>query len=467
MSTLHRGHVFHLTGRPSVEDAAAALVEIPDGAILVDDHGVIAWCGRYAQLPDRERENYTVVEHGDSFILPGFVDTHLHYPQVNSIDAYGGGQLLEWLDECIFPAEVRFADEEFALGAAREFCHRLVSAGTTTSLVFGSAFPAAQDALFEEYHRRGLRGVIGRGIQTVGPEPARPLVTSEKDAIRLTQAEIERWHPDSDEAAREALVAVAIVPRFSLSVTPETLAALGELYDHYRGRGVYFTSHLNENNREADGEIAAVLGSFGVETYLDTYDGRFLPGSKRGGKTLLGRRSIMAHCVHCTDGELARMAETRTSVSHCPNSQLFLGSGTMPWLRTVASGVNVALGTDFAAGDSWFIPYVLNMAFKVHTSEPGAAAHALHPAALLHLATVAGARALDLEDRIGNFDVGREADMVIIDPSRWEPLARSLEWGLRADDPVKRAEGRLFTVLMACNEVAVAQTWVRGRKLEP
>jgi guanine deaminase len=466
MGTLHRGHIFHLTGKPAVEDAAAALVEIPDGAIFVDDDGVIVSSGRYVEYPRHAAEDFEIVDHGDSFILPGFVDTHIHYPQVNSIDAYGGGQLLEWLDECIFPAEARFADEDFAAGAAREFCHRLISAGTTTSLVFGSAFPTAQDALFEEYRRRGLRGVIGRGIQTVGPATARPLITSEKDAIRLTQAEIERWHPDSPEAAREALVNVAIVPRFSLSVTTETLAALGELYDHYRGRGVYFTSHLNENNREGDGEIAAVLGSYGVETYLDTYDGRFLPGSKRGGHTLLGRRSVMAHCVHCTDAELARMAETRTSVSHCPNSQLFLGSGTMPWLHTVASGVNVALGTDFAAGDSWFIPYVLNMAFKVHISEPATAAVALHPAALLHLATVGGARALDLEDRIGNFDSGREADMVIVDPARWEPLAHSLEWGLRSDDPVKRTEGRLFTVLMACNEVAVAETWVRGRKLD-
>lgn len=466
MSTLHRGHIFHLTGRPDVQHAAQALVELPDGALLVDDAGLIAWCGDYADRPAFAEGEVELVDHGDAFILPGFVDTHIHFPQVNSIDAYGGGQLLEWLNECIFPAEVRFADEEFALGAAREFCHRLISAGTTTSLVFGSAFPVAQEALFNEYRRCGLRGVIGRGIQTVGPETAQALMTSEEEAIRLTTAEIERWHPPSDEALRQALVAVAIVPRFSLSVTTKTLAALGELYDHYRSRGVYFTSHLNENNRDGDGEIAAVLESFAVDSYLDTYDGRFLPGSKRGGRSLLGRRSVMAHCVHCSDAELARMAETETAVSHCPNSQLFLGSGTMPWQRTVASGVTIALGTDFAAGDSWFIPYVLNTAFKVHISELGAAGTAVHPAALLHLATVAGARALDLEDRIGNFDAGREADMVVIDPARWEPLANSLDWGLRADDPVKSSHGRLFTVLMACNEVAVAATYVRGRKLE-
>jgi guanine deaminase len=465
MATLHRGHIFHLTGSPTIHDAPEALVEIPDGGLLVDDDGVIEWCGHYVNRPQPDGAPVEIVDHGDAFILPGFIDTHIHFPQVNSIDAYGGGQLLEWLNECIFPAEARMATEEFAVGAAREFCRRLISAGTTTSMVFGSAFPVAQAALFSEYRRRGLRGVIGRGIQTVGPEAAKPLMTSEEDALRLTREEIDRWHPKSDEERQKALVYVAVVPRFSLSVTTRTLAALGELYEHYRGHGVYFTSHLNENNRPGDGEIAAVLETFEVNSYLDTYDGRFLPGSNKGGKSLLGRRSVMAHCVHCQDSELERMAETETSVAHCPNSQLFLGSGTMPWLRTIASGVNVALGTDFAAGDSWFIPYVLNTAFKVHISEPGESGVSLHPAALLHLATVAGARALDLEDRIGNFDPGREADMVVIDPSKWEPLANSLEWGLRSDDPVKRTQGRLFTVLMACNEVALTETYVRGRKL--
>ncbi|MCP4201657.1 MAG: guanine deaminase [bacterium] len=464
MSTLHRGHIFHLTGTPTVQEAAEALVEIPDGALLVNDGGVIEWCGAYVDRPQIDGAAVELVDHGDAFLLPGFVDTHMHFPQVNSIDAYGGGQLLEWLNECIFPAEARFENEHFATGAAREFCHRLISAGTTTSLVFGSAFPAAQDALFSEYRRRGLRGVIGRGIQTVGPEAAKPLITSEKDAIRLTRDEIEKWHPKSEEESRNALIYAAVVPRFSLSVTTETLAALGELYDHFRDRGVYFTSHLNENNRPGDGEIAAVLGDYQVETYLDTYDGRFLPGSRKGGASLLGRRSVMAHCVHCQDSELARMAETQTSVAHCPTSQLFLGSGTMPWRRTIDSGVNVAAGTDLAAGDTWFIPDVLNAAFKVHISEVEDAV-ALHPTALLHLATVAGARALDLEDRIGNFDPGREADMVVIDPSAWEPLGNSLEWGLRGDDPRKRKHGRLFTVLMAANQVALTKTYVRGCQL--
>ncbi|PRC49177.1 guanine deaminase, partial [Mycobacterium sp. ITM-2017-0098] len=133
---------------------------------------------------------------------------------------------------------------------------------------------------------------------------------------------------------------------------------------------------------------------------------------------LLGRRTIRAHCVHCADSELARMAETGTSIAHCPVSQLFLGSGTMPWNRTVASGVNIAAGTDFGGGDEWLIARVLGDAFKVHMSEDGAAAVAMHPAEMLFLGTLAGARALDMEDRFGNFDVGKEADFVVVDPPR-------------------------------------------------
>jgi guanine deaminase len=462
MGTLHRGHVFHLAGRPTLAEAAAALVEISDGGLRVDSAGAIDWCGPWADRPTADDE---VIDHGAAFLLPGFVDTHVHFPQVYSVDAHGGGRLLDWLERCIFPAEARLADGGFAATAARDFCGRLAAAGTTASLVFGSAFPVAQEALFAEYERRGLRGVIGRGIQTVGPSAATPLLTSEEDAVRLTEAEIERWHAPSLEAAGRALVSVAVVPRFALSVTRRTLEALGELYEHYRPRGVYFTTHLSEDARPGDGEIATVLRDYEVPSYLDTYDGRFLAGGERGGRTLLGRRSVMAHCVHCGDDELARLASSGTSIAHCPTSQLFLGSGTLAWRRVQAAGVNVAAGSDIGAGDAWCLPEVLNAAYKVHLGAPGAASVALHPAELLHLATVAGARALDLEDRIGNLERGRDADFVVIDPARQESLALALAAVAPDDRPEDRAR-RLFALLMACREPALAAVYVRGRRLE-
>jgi guanine deaminase len=459
---VHLGHVYHIAGSPLVTEAADALVSIPDGALVVDDDGNIAFCGERDSVPS-EFASDPVHDHSGGFLLPGFVDTHVHFPQTYAGDSYGGGQLLEWLNLCIFPSESKFADPEFAQRAAEEFCARRVAAGTTAAMVFGSAFPHAQDALFTETQRLGLRVVSGRGIQTVGGETAQPLITSEEDAIRLTTEEIEKWHAADTGDPDTALLHVAIVPRFSLSVTTQTLEALGELYDSVKDRGVYVHSHLNENNRPGTGEVDSTKQAYQVNSYLDTYDGKFLPGSKVGGKSLLGRRTILAHCVHCQDVELERMAETGTSISHCPVSQLFLGSGTMPWKRTVASGVNISAGTDFGGGDEWLIPRVLGDAFKQHITEPGDDGVSMHPAEMLFIGTLAGARALDMENRFGNFDVGKEADFVVVDPK--DALKGLLRNAFRSSDAELARDQTLFALLMGLRESSIAEVYVHGRRI--
>jgi guanine deaminase len=462
-SQIHLGHVYHVAGSPKVTEASAALVSIPDGALVIDDTGRITFCGDRTEIP-AGNESATVLDHRPGFLLPGFVDTHIHFPQTYAGDSYGGGQLLEWLNLCIFPSESRFADPEFARQAAVEFCTRRIAAGTTAAMVFGSAFPHAQDALFAETQRRGLRIVSGHGIQTVGGDTAAPLLISEEDAVRLTREEIDKWHAADTGDPATALLHVAIIPRFSLSVTPETLKNLGDLYDEVRDRGVYVHSHLNENNRPGTGEVDMTKQTYQVDSYLDTYDGKFLPGSAVGGKSLLGRRTILAHCVHCQDVELERMAETGTSISHCPISQQFLGSGTMPWKRTVASGVNISAGTDFGGGDEWPIFRVLADAFKVHISEAGDAGVSMHPAQMLFTGTLAGARALDMEDRFGNFDVGKEADFVVIDPAGTPQLHGALTNGVRSDDATLARDQTLFALLMCMRESSITDVYVRGRR---
>ncbi|MDH3011725.1 amidohydrolase family protein [Gordonia alkanivorans] len=459
---VHHGHIFHLAGSPLITEASDALVEIPDGALAVGADGIIKYCGDESGLP-AEFASARRHEHPGGYLIPGFVDTHIHFPQTYAGDSYGGGQLLEWLNLCIFPSESRFADPEFAQAAAVEFTKRRVAAGTTAMMAFGSAFPHAQDALFEETRRTGLRLVSGRGIQTVGGDTAKPLLTSEDDAIRLTRDEIEKWHAADTGDFRTALLHVAIVPRFSLSVTAETLQNLGELYDEYRDRGVYVHTHLNENGRPGTGEIDTTKNVYQVDSYLDTYDGKFLPGSQVGGKSLLGPRTILAHSVHCQDSELARMAETGTSISHCPVSQLFLGSGTMPWKRTVASGVNISAGTDFGGGDEWLIPRVLGDAFKQHITEPGEAGVSMHPAEMLFIGTLGGARALDMESRFGNFDEGKEADFLVIEPA--DGLKAMLENAVRSDDPMLARDQTLFGLLMGIRESSVAEVYVQGRRV--
>ena len=464
MTQVHLGHIYHVAGSPTVSEAAAGLVSIPDGALIIDDGGGITFCGERTAIP-AGHQAATVVDHRPGFLLPGFVDTHVHFPQTYAADSYGGGHLLEWLNLCMYRAESRFAEAEFAQLAAIEFCNRRIAAGSTAAMVFGSPFPVAQDALFTQTQRSGLRIVSGRGIQTVGPETARPLLTSESDAIRLTREEIDKWHAADTGNVDTALLHVAIVPRFSLAVTPTTLKNLGELYDSIRSSGVYVHSHLNENNRPDTGEVEATKRAYQVNSYLDTYDGKFLPGSAVGGKSLLGRRTILAHGVHCQDVELARMAETGTSIAHCPVSQSFLGSGTMPWKRTVASEVNIAAGTDIGGGDEWLIPRVLGDAFKVHISESGEDAVSLHPAEMLFTGTLAGARALDMESRFGNFDVGKEADFVVVDPSGTPALQAVLNYGVRSGDADLARDQTLFALLMGIRESSIAEVYVRGSRV--
>lgn len=461
---VYRGFIFHVAGTPEFDQIDAHLVAIADGALVVDSRGSIEWLGNWGELP----ETYRGCTVGRSpFIIPGFVDAHVHFPQTYSIDAYGGGQLLEWLERCIFPAESRLADPDFAARASIDFARRRLAVGTTAAMVFGSAFPDAQDAMFQASLEAGLRTVSGRGIQVVGPPSAAALMTSEEDAILFAEQEIGKWHGVDVRSgpADEALLQVALVPRFSLSTTTHTLGALGELYESVRSRGVYVHSHLSENNRPGTGEIAAVRSTYQVDSYLDTYDGRFLPGGAVGGASLLGRRTIMAHAVHCTDDELNRLAAHGSSIAHCPVSQLFLGSGTMPWRRTIEAGVNVAMGTDVGAGDEWLISRTLAASYGVHLSEPDTAAVALNPAELLFSGTLAGARALDQERLFGNFDVGKQADFLLIDPQFVPSLALALEHGIRAEDDATAQRQILFALLLGLREPGITGVFVRGQQV--
>ena len=456
----HRGHLFHVSGSPALAEAADHLVHAPDGGVLVDDAGTIAWSGPW---PERPPVDAPVVDHHGCYVLPGFVDTHLHYPQAHCVDAFGGGELLTWLERVIFPAEARLADPVHAARTAADFCDRLVAAGTTTALVFGSQFPHAQEALAEEVGRRGLRVIVGRTVMTTGPDSAAPLLTDDATAVALVRDEIDRWQPrPGDPSFASPFAGVAIVPRFALSVEPATLRLLGELYEGHRGDGVYVTSHLSENHHEGD----AVRQRFGVRDYLDVYDGRFLDGSASGGPSLLGRRTVLAHAVHASSAELCRMAEAQAAVAHCPVSQGFLGSGTLPWRRVEAAGVRVAMGSDIAAGDEWFLPRVLNACFKAHMNEPDGPV-ALGPAELLYLATLAGAQALDLDGRIGNLDPGRQADLVVLDPSHCPALEQVLADQQTRTESAVGTEELLFALLMAARETAVSAVYVGGRRVEP
>jgi guanine deaminase len=400
-----------------------------DAGLLVVD-GMIAERGPYADVR-REHRGEVVVDLRSGLLLPGFVDTHVHYPQMRAIGALGM-PLLEWLDRCALPEEARLADPGYAREVAGEFVASLVDSGTTTALVFGSHFAPAVDLLFEQATERGLRVTCGL---VVGDRMLRPeLHTTAQRAYDEARELARRWH-------QNGRTRYAVTPRFSLSCTDELLDSCAAV--HEDTAGCWFTSHINEN----PAEIAKVRELFGC-SYLDSYD-------KHG---LVGPNSVFAHNVHPTDAELKLLAATGASVAHCPTSNAALGSGLFPLDRHLSSGVRVALGCDVGAGTGFCLFKEALQAYFLQQLR-GPEGVPLTSAHLLHLATSAGADALGLRDQVGNLEVGKRFDAMWLDPSPDTPLAV----GLRHADGPADALAKTFALATPHD---VHGVWVDGERVK-
>jgi guanine deaminase len=402
-----------------------------DAGLLVVD-GVVAARGPFSRLraahPDAE-----VLDLRDGVLLPGFVDTHVHYPQVRVIGALGL-PLLEWLDRCALPEECRFAETAYARLVAREFVDGLVAAGTTTALVFGSHFSAAVDMLFEEVAARGLR--VTSGLVVSDRALPEPLLTTPERAYDEALALAGRWHG----AGRTRY---AVTPRFSYSAGPDVLDACAAVLRDVPG--TWFTSHVNEN----PAEVSAVSRLFAEAAhYVGTYD---MHG-------LLGERAVLAHDVHPTDDELGVLAARGTAVAHCPTSNAALGSGLFPLRRHVEHGVRVALGSDVGAGTGFSL---LKEGLQASFAQAllGPAGLPLTSTHLLFLATRAGALALGLADEVGDLSVGRRFDAVWVRP----PADGTLEVCLRHAACPEDALAKVFAL---AGPADVAGVWVAGDRLE-
>lgn len=401
-----------------------------DAGILVVD-GIItergSWTAVSAAHPDVD-----VVDLRGGLVLPGFVDTHVHYPQVRAIGGLGM-PLLDWLDRCALPEEARLADPAYASVLAGEFVHSLVTAGTTTALVFGSHFAPAVDALLTEVTRVGLRVTTGLVVsdRILRPE----LLTSPTRAYDEGRALAARWHG-------VGRTRYAVTPRFSLSSTDELLDACAALAKDVPGS--WFTSHLNENLAE----IAQVAGLFGGSVdYLDTYD--------RHG--LVGARSVFAHNVHVSDRELEVLAGEEAAVAHCPTSNAALGSGLFPLRRHRERGVTVALGSDVGAGTGFSL---LKEGLQAYFAQQllGPEGLPLTPAHLLHLATRAGAQALGLGDEVGDLGVGRAFDAVWFRPAE----GSTTDLVVRTADGPEAALAKAFALGTPADTAGV---WVHGERV--
>ena len=402
-----------------------------DLGLAVSDEGVIVDRGPYADVA-AIRPGAPVLDLRDGILLPGLVDTHVHFPQVRVIGALGM-PLLEWLDRCALPEEQHLASPDYAATIAYEFVAGLIAAGTTTSLVFGSHFASAVDALFAEAERYGLRVTSGLVVSDrVLPEPL--LTTPERayaEALDLAQ----HWHG-------RGRLRYAVTPRFSLSASDPVLAACAAVLAEVDG--ACFTSHVNEN----PAEVATVASQFpDRDHYVDTYDHH----------GLLGRLSVLAHDVHPTDPELSVLAARGSSVAYCPTSNSALGSGLFPLRRHVDAGVRVALGSDVGAGTGFSIfKEGLQAYFLQHLlGDEGMPLTAAH---LLHLSTSAGAAALGLADTVGDLSVGKQFDAVLVRP----PAGTALDIGLRHTDSPEGALGKVFAL---AGDADVAEVWVGGEQI--
>ena len=431
--TIFRSTVIDVARNPfRSDDPTATLRADPDGALLVRD-GVIIDRGAYARLSaDHPAED--TVDLTDGLLLPGFVDTHVHYPQVRAIGGLGM-PLLDWLDRCALPEEARLADELYAAAVADELMACLVDAGTTTALVFGSHYATAMESLFSAAERTGLR--ITSGLVVSDRVLRDDLLTTPGQALADGRVLLDRWHG-------RGKLRYAVTPRFSLSASEPMLDSCAELLT--AADGVYVTSHINENGAEVD-QVAAHFPQ--RSHYLDTYHHHGLVGS----------RTVLAHNVHPTDHELEVMAEVGSWVAHCPTSNAALGSGLFPFKRHDAYGVGVALGSDVGAGTGFSL---IKEGLQAYFAQQllGPAGLPLTPAHLLYLATRAGALALGLGDQIGDFEIGRRFDAVWL-----RPLPDStLDIVLRHAPDASEALAKVFSLATPAD---VAGVWVDGESVSP
>lgn len=402
----------------------------PQGAVVAGDDGRIAWTGPRRELP----EVYgllPVEDHGSKLVLPGLIDPHIHFPQFRMLAA-PGKDLLDWLTRFTFPEESRFASPAHAAAAAEVFLDLLLANGTTAALAFCSVHKACADALFAAAGKRNMALVTGK---TMMDRNAIPAVQDDPETGARESEELYRaWHG-------KGRLRYAVTPRFAITSSEAQLRLSGELLQSLPG--VLMQTHLSES----PGEIAFVQKLFpDAADYTDVYD-RF---------GLLGPRSLFAHGIHLSERECSRLSESGSTVVHCPTSNTFLGSGLMPFahLRKAERPVSLGIATDVGGGTSYSMLATMGEAYKVQMltgTKPSATE-------LFAMATLGNAERLHIAAETGSIDVGKFADLVVLDDAATEPLRLRRELSASLED-------RLFSLIIMGDDRAVSATYVASRPL--
>lgn len=459
-TTIIRGSFFDFVDDPwkhigSEQDAARY---IRDG-LLVITNGIIQDFGPFEEL-SAKYEGLPITHIQNRLILPGFIDGHIHFPQVRVLGAYGK-QLLDWLQMWIFPEEIKYANRDYAREAATNFFDALLAAGTTTCQAFTTSSPVSTEEFFAEAERRGMRTIAGlTGIDRFAP--AEYAITPEyfyTESKRL----IEKYH-------RSGRHLYAITPRFAVGCTDEMLEACARLKAEFPD--CWVNTHISEN----PSEVRQAKQEFpDCQDYTAVHE-------KHG---LLGPKFTAGHGVWLSNDEFKRFAKAGAGVCFCPLSNLFLGSGLFRIGKALdpEHRVRLSLGCDMGGGNAFSMIRVLEEAYKVgmcnNTMLDGSvnerehdAAEAernkLNPFRAFYLATLGGAHALYIDDVVGNFDIGKEADFVAID---WNAGQHAMAWhqSLTTTGPsratIDEAAMLLFGVMACGDDRNVDETWVYGKRV--
>ncbi len=426
--TVIRGRFLDIQKTVAQANQIADQVRYLEDGVLITEQGKIRWFGTWEDAQDHLPANVEIQHYPEQLIIPGMIDTHIHFPQTEMVGAYGE-QLLSWLNTYTFPTEIQFKDKAYASEIAKFFVNELLKNGTTTALVFCTVHPESVDALFEAAEQHQMRLIAGKVMMDRHAPEA--LCDSADSSYDDSKALIEKWHG-------QGRALYAITPRFAPTSTPEQLERAGQLKAEYPD--VYVHTHLSENKDE----IAWVKDLFPAQKgYLDVYHHY----------GLTGQRSVFAHCVHLEDAEWQCMHETDSAIAFCPTSNLFLGSGLFPLNKTWQQQVKVGLGTDVGAGTSFSLLQTVNEAYKVQQLQ----GDKLSAYESLYHATLGGAKALDLDDKLGNFNVGKEADFVVLNikPTALQQLRQSRS---------KSIEDSLFALFTMGDDRNIEATYIYGQK---
>ena len=429
---LFRASIYHCTESDRVIEAAY----FPDGLMVVDnDSGKILEVGEYTTTAPKWPNSLSLKHFKGSLIMPGFIDTHVHYPQYRVIASYGTS-LLDWLNTYTFVEEQKFSDLDYATTVAELFLDELIKNGTTTAMTFCSSYKQSVDVFFTAAEKRKLRMIAGKVMMDRNAPEG--LCDSPQNSYIDSKSLIDKWH-------NKARLSYAVTPRFAPTSTSDQLEQAAKLLKEYPNtsdtKGVLLQTHLNENDDEIEWVKELYPES---KNYFDVYDSH----------DLAGINSVFGHCIHNTDEEYRAMADSGSKVVLCPRSNLFLGSGLFEIDKLEDFKIEMALASDVGGGDSFSMFQVMNEAYKICRLND----YNLDPVKAFYLTTLAAAKVLNMDDSIGNFEVNKEADFIVLDLSATKLITEKLKVAKDINDI-------LFSLMTLGDDRLIKEVYILGQAI--